>query len=328
MTQRDTQVDTRLTLVLLGVPAAIAAGGLLTARAWRGELPDPVATHWGFSGAPDGFSPLSLAVWLAGLGGLLGMILGGTMIAVAGRAPELRRSSGAFAWSMAGLVTTLMLGSLHLQRGLADATASPSIGGVLLTSLAVAVIAGVLGALAAGAPSSEATRAAAPIPRSARRADLTGEGPHRWSGWARSTPWVYGVLALALVPIGYLAATGDSPWAVLLAVAVAGLVMAATSSFQVRVDEAGLTVASVLRWPRFRVPLADVAEARAVVVDPLREFGGVGLRVGKGHRFGVVLRSGEAIEVSRGNGSAFVVTVDAAEQGAALLNALAHRERA
>lgn len=43
---------------------------------------------------------------------------------------------------------------------------------------------------------------------------------------------------------------------------------------------------------------------------------------------GVVLRSGEAIEVQRTGGRRFVVTVDDAQTGAALLGTLVARSRA
>ena len=56
------------------------------------------------------------------------------------------------------------------------------------------------------------------------------------------------------------------------------------------------------------------------------EFGGWGLRLSVEGRFGVVLRQGEAIEVTRANGRRFLVTVDDAATGAALLQALIARD--
>ncbi|MNY73206.1 hypothetical protein D3C86_2119390 [compost metagenome] len=58
------------------------------------------------------------------------------------------------------------------------------------------------------------------------------------------------------------------------------------------------------------------------------EFGGWGLRLSTDRRFGVVLRSGEAIEVLRRSGKRFVVTVEDAATGAALLEALVERRAA
>lgn len=58
------------------------------------------------------------------------------------------------------------------------------------------------------------------------------------------------------------------------------------------------------------------------------EFGGWGLRWAPGGGFGVVLRSGPGIRITRTNGKTFSVTVDDAETGAALLTALAARAQA
>ncbi len=100
------------------------------------------------------------------------------------------------------------------------------------------------------------------------------------------------------------------------------IVVAATVAFHVRVDDTGFTVRSVLGIPRFRVPLAEVATAAKVEVNPMGEFGGWGMRLGADRRFGIILRAGEAIEVARTNGKRLVVTVDDAGTGAGLLEAL------
>jgi hypothetical protein len=103
---------------------------------------------------------------------------------------------------------------------------------------------------------------------------------------------------------------------------------ATTLAFHVRVDDSGLHVDSVLGIPRFHVPLSDIESAARVEVNPMGEFGGWGLRLSTGRRFGVVLRAGDAIEVLRRSGKRFVVTVDDAATGAALLEALVSRAAA
>ena len=49
---------------------------------------------------------------------------------------------------------------------------------------------------------------------------------------------------------------------------------------------------------------------------------------GAGGRTGFVVRAGQALEVTRGDGTRWVVTVDDAAEAAGLLNALAERTRA
>ena len=107
------------------------------------------------------------------------------------------------------------------------------------------------------------------------------------------------------------------------------LVLAATTvSFHVRVDGDGLTVRSVMGLPRFRVALAEIASVGTVQVDPMGEFGGWRIPLGADRRFGIRLRAGDAIEVARPTGRRLVVTVDDAETGAGLLQALAARRAA
>jgi hypothetical protein len=81
----------------------------------------------------------------------------------------------------------------------------------------------------------------------------------------------------------------------------------------------------VIGIPDYRVPLSDVASVASVQVHPVRDFGGWGIRWGAFRRWGVVTRPGDAIEVRRKDGSAFVVTVPRAGEGASLLAALADR---
>jgi hypothetical protein len=75
------------------------------------------------------------------------------------------------------------------------------------------------------------------------------------------------------------------------------------------------------------IPLDEVLGAEQVTVSPFHEFGGWGYRVGRGGRVGVVLRAGVGLQVARTGGRSFVVTVDDAATGAALLNTLAARSR-
>lgn len=58
-----------------------------------------------------------------------------------------------------------------------------------------------------------------------------------------------------------------------------------------------------------------------MTVNPMGDFGGWGLRLSVDGRVGVVLRTGEALQITRRKGRPFVVTVDDAETAAAVLSA-------
>jgi hypothetical protein len=150
-----------------------------------------------------------------------------------------------------------------------------------------------------------------------------------WSGTAtiaRSGAITLGALWLLLVGIVVFswAVSGPSGAAWLSAVILVLMSLAIASSlvFRVRVTAAGLHVRSVTGWPKMRIPLRDITRVETVRIDPFAEFGGWGWRLGLDGRRGVVLRPGDALQVTRTGGKVFVVTVDGATAGAAVLEAL------
>lgn len=111
--------------------------------------------------------------------------------------------------------------------------------------------------------------------------------------------------------------------AILTAVALLLIALLATSvAFRVRVDARGLSVRSMLGVPRFRVAPQEVGSVAVVDARTLGVPGSWGIRVLPG-RVTIVMRSTIGIRVTRRDGRIFFVTVDDAETGAALLDALA-----
>ena len=105
------------------------------------------------------------------------------------------------------------------------------------------------------------------------------------------------------------------------------VVLITTSEFRIAAGPSGLTVKSVVGWPSFRIPTAEITRAGVVDVDPLSDFGGWGLhwvigRSGKG-RLGIVSRPGSALEVVRQDGRSLVLTIDDASTAAAVLETYA-----
>lgn len=100
-----------------------------------------------------------------------------------------------------------------------------------------------------------------------------------------------------------------------------------TAEFRVRATSAGLSIKSVLGWPRFTVPASDIEKAGVVEVNPMADFGGWGVRWvvgpnGKG-RWGIIGRKGEALEVVRRDGRSVVITTDDAGTAASVLETYA-----
>ncbi|WP_222195427.1 hypothetical protein [Modestobacter italicus] len=314
-------------VVAVAAPLAAWAAGVAVVAAWRAELPDPVAVHWGTAGA-DGFAAPLTTVLLTGIVPALGAAVSVlTLRARRFAVPERRLLVGSAA-GVSLFCTGLTVGSIAGQRGLIDPAAAPSPTAAVLVAGALAVFGGLAVArLLPAAPPGTARTTAAP-PESAPRVPLAAGERAVWSGWTTMEPTGLALLVSTGIVFGGLVVFGIAPPVLLLAPALLLGIGLVFGSARVWVDERGLTVHSPLGWPTWSVPLAEVAEAGVTDVHPLRQFGGWGYRVGRDGRTGVVLRAGEAVEVVRGDGRRFLVTVPGAAGAAGLLNSLASRQRA
>ncbi|MGV8965544.1 MAG: DUF1648 domain-containing protein [Cellulomonas sp.] len=312
------------TLVTLGFPVVVLLAGIAVALSWRDVLPDPIAIHWGSDGA-NGYGSLTshltamVAITLA-----MSVFLWAVGF-FAGRDALTRRFAGGMAAWFAVFMTGLLVGSLAPQRGLPDAAAAGAIGAVITGSIAAACLASAL--VAWLMPADLPKPATSPIPADAPTVHLADAAQAAWVhdatvGGARWFLVAVGVVMAAIVAI-------SREWAAVVIVAfVFSLLLVLLARWTVTVDRTGLTVRPLIRRPRIHVPLSEILEAEAVTVRPIAEFGGWGLRTSAAGRTGVILRSGLALQVTRTGGRTFVVTVDDAQTGAALLNTLATRARA
>jgi len=311
------------TLTTLVAPLVVLGVAALVAVSWSDELPDPVAMHWGTDG-PDGFGSLASAVVPMLVVGVLLAVGGWALAFFAGHASSTRRIAAGSSLGMSGFLTAILLGSLDAQRGLTDAAQAPGI----TTTLLVAIVAGLaLGALAAVVTPGDGDQPATqPIAADAPRLTLGSTERAVWRRDAFSRTTLVVGIAAVLVVLVLTVVTRVWPLG-LLALALAFLLLTMVA-FDVSVDERGLVARSLLGWPTLRVPLDEVVAAGVATVQPLKDFGGWGYRLGRGGRTGIVLRGGDALEVRRTGDRVAVITVDDAATGAALLNTLADRARA
>jgi hypothetical protein len=312
------------TLLALGVPAAIIATTTGLAVSWRHDLPDPIAVHWGLNG-PDGFSSLTTSiVWSVVAGSVVASLLWALGF-FAGRQSFTRRGAAALAVWFTILLSGVSIGGLSVQRGVADARDAGSIDGVLLVTFLVATAAaGIVTRLIPGDPPLPTSE---PVSPTAARLKL-GRGED--ASWVRyvTSPGYFLAIGGVVLTVALVGLLGGQWWFALVLGVTIGLSLVAFLHWTVIVDRDGLTVRSILRRPCFRIPLNEVEMAEVVEVRPLREFGGWGIRSGMtGGRMGVVVRKGPALQVHRTGGRVFLVTVDDAATGAALLNTLAGRTR-
>ncbi|GGT24363.1 MULTISPECIES: DUF1648 domain-containing protein [Streptomyces] len=301
-----------------GVSAFLAA----LPFAASGRLPDRLATHWS-GGTPDGSMPL----WAAALAPALVWAVLALSLAFAGR----RNGPGpAGAWVGVSLLSGgvgLAGAQAVLVRANLDRAdwhdAGPVGAGVALTAAAAAA-AGLLGLLAA-------RRAAPAVPVRPAAAGTMDIPPGERRVWLSRTsnPWLHLTAALTgLVAAAAAAAAAGGliglQWPLIAPFAVASLLSLGCASVQARVTDAGLEVSfGPLGWPVRRWAAHDIVSARAETRTPA-QVGGWGYRLG-GQGTTVMLRSGECLVVRPRKGPEFAVSVDDAERGAALLNALGSR---
>ncbi|MBQ0827591.1 DUF1648 domain-containing protein [Streptomyces tagetis] len=299
-----------------GITAVLAGSPLLA----RERLPDRLATHWN-SSTPDGSMPLWAAsavpalVWLA---------MAVAVILTARRTPGL--------WPAVLLPTGVVLGGaqaaiVRSNLDVADWHQARMPGWWVAAVLIGATLAGVAGWLlvtrrhTGGRDGGDGTPALE-IPEG-RRMVWFSRAANPWLQLLAALTGLGAVATLAALAGGV--AEPDALWGLFAGLAVASLAGGLCSSVQARVSERGLEVSfGPFNWPRRRWPAADIVTARAERRSP-SQVGGWGYRF-SGLGTTVMLRAGECLVVrARGRRSDFAVSVDDAERGAALLNALAGR---
>lgn len=312
-------------LLLIALPPMLAAAASIIGMLLTPDLPETLATHWGFDGTVDRVD---------GLGSYIGIVAalvpGFTIGALGFSVTPLRAgSSRLFVRSVVGITTWLgvfvslsMFLGVQTQRGVTDVEALP------LSTLLAPLGVGFVVALAAAAvtvllvpdvPNSK--RPSAPV----TTLDLAEGEIAYWSSTVRSPKGVIALPIGSVLLIVVLFTVLNLPVWLTVIVSLVLASLATMLAWHVVVDRRGLSVTGLLGFPRFRVPLEHVAGATVTQVNAFTEFGGWGVRVGRRGDWGVVVRTGEAIEVERHHGAPFVVTVDDATTGAGLLTSLARR---
>jgi len=323
--------SSRVRVILIGglVPLSIAAVATALMVSWVPELPEPIAVHWNGSGA-DGF------------GQALPFVFGPIIITLLFTVFTLAISwkplpSGRLLWNQKILVVTnvwlatlLAAGfgsSVALQRGIADAHNAPGVGPSLAAGAGLGILLAVAAwfALPAGESVVESVMVVEPV-------DV--HGTERVS-WTHSTKMgtavqIFVSVAIATGLLLVIMATLGSPELAppgFVFLALVAVLTLTTVWWRVSADHRGFMVKGLFGWPRKHIAVEDIRSAAVVDVNPTRDFGGWGWRWAGDGRSGIILRTGEGIEVTHTNGKRFVVTVDDAKTGAGVLAALLARQK-
>lgn len=314
----------RRQFLLLSTAISLGAVTLCALFLLEGRSPsDIMAVHWNQHGQADGYGSASQMFWFLSAMALAPMLAALAVAALPRSQRALLPGSIALTTSLGTLVVCLGWSLAKLNHGVTrwqDAASMPAPHVALLIILPFVL--GALGAVTARQlwPTPSRNDPLAP--------SLTLEPGERvfWLGRVEAGVWLCIGLPLAATLAWITAELVGVLWALLLLTAF-GVLADAFSLLRVAVDSKGLTVRyGHLGVVRQLIPLASIEGARALDILPM-DHGGWGYR-GSLALMGsaaVVVRKGEAIELTLKEGRRFMVTVNDASTGAALLNGLARR---
>ncbi|WP_030243145.1 hypothetical protein [Streptomyces sp. NRRL S-350] len=293
----------------------------------RHRLPEPLATHWG-GRHPDGSMTLTAAV-LFPAGVWLVLVLLSALV----QRYWAERTPGCAAAALAAggvLLTGAQASIVHANLDRARWQDAAPMGVEVVLVLVATGTAGALAWLAGrrfGGRGVERPAAGAPaleVPEGERFVWLSRTA----NPWLQLLAAVLGLLAAGgvLVAASGLAGGGSAApaWSFVLPFAVSAVTALGCSSVQARVTARGLTVGfGPFGRPARHWSPADLDSARAEE-RTAGQAGGWGYRI-NGRGTTVMLRGGACLVVRTRRGAEFAVSVDDAERGAALLNALIAR---
>ncbi|GGS87610.1 hypothetical protein ACFFV7_51570 [Nonomuraea spiralis] len=303
--------------------AVVTAALVLVPMGLRDRLPDPLATHWTGSG-PDGMASFTThvltvaAVWT---------VVWVAMLAATARGWSLRRRNGRMLWWGAlfgggtlvlGTQASTVSANLDVPHWSAASLPGGHVVLVVLASAGVGVLAGYLGR---GGPDPVEGVQAPPAMRLR---------PGRRTVWVSHlvNPWLVALAVTAaavivvlcglrlagVVEAGTLASV--LPGAVI--VLVAGV---ATSTLSVRAGDDTVVIGfGPLGVLARRIPLSRIDRAWTEDRRP-SEVGGWGFR-GLPGAATIMLRGGECLVLAYRSGGRLTISIDDAERGASLINAL------
>lgn len=290
--------------------ASVLATAVITAL-WYPVMPNPLATHWGFNGAPNGFMPriVDASLMLA--------LIASTWLFVwaAGRAD---RAAARLMIATANQLAVFFVGLRYLtyaaNRDAPTWDQAAALTGVdLLWPLAVSLIAGVVG-FSAAQNRPEHLIQTSHVSQSDKDAAPDVFDSYLTARLMTALP----VLVVAIGLIVWVLVPGQAGQLVGFLCVLLAVIAALLTRAHVHVDAKQLTVSfGPFHWPRISRPLTAVCDVVVLEVEPLA-YGGWGYRLLPGLR-AVVIRRGEGIRVSFHNQPDLVVTVDDAPLAALVI---------
>jgi hypothetical protein len=320
----------RILAIAVLAPLVLTIAAVLVTVELAATGPSRIATHWAFSGGPNGFgSPYTYPVLIAAMSVALIVLLGGSSVLAAHRAPLTRMLK---LLAITPIWITVLLG-VGLTGALLEQRTAASVSNA--QNPTTALILGALGAtvLAAGSwfllpkaeksPTEAETVGVAPV----ALADSERASWIRTASVSKSIMLVFvgiGVIIGAAEILVVITTEGQFWWFSIIPVVVL-VILLSNLTFTVRIDSRGVRIRSVIGFPSVWIPLDNLESANVVDVLAFSQYGGWGVRWNLSGRLGIILRSGQALEIHRKKGLTVVITIDDATTAAGLINGLVKR---
>jgi len=300
-------------------PVAIA----VTFLAWRGGLPDRIASQSSDLGASDGALPVVGVFLTALIAAVVAMIAGLVLLCVRRMDPRVVRGSMFWLGMVQGIAAMIWIvpaWGTYRAGSMEEAVLGPW----MLLPVACTLY-GVVPYALHPRPVPPAASLIKPMSLSATETGV-------WAQTISSTVfgWVSVFMVALTAAILALTVVSGEPGAAIFGAVVMLMATVAVVSFvrlRVTVDWRGLRVVSWLLGVTLkRIPLERIRTVESTQLHP-GEWGGWGYRVMPG-RSAVILRSGPGLVVATTDGKQFAITLDAPETPASLLAGLARTKTA
>ena len=307
------------------LPGLLMSGLVVPWIAFRGDLPDQIASNFDASGTPNASASPGEFLLFAGLS----LVLPGVFMLV-GVAWFSRRMPRPMPPLIAG--TGALLGSLGAaivvdtfvsQRGLASWTEA-ELGASFVLVVLAALVGGAVGALTARRLPYNRNSTAFAAPESTPESDphlavnASEKAVYTETMTATWALWLAFVLLVVALVLGFVA-----NWIIAIVVALSTLPVLLLVAFRVQVDQNGMVIRSALFGiPFVTLPIDQIERAAILDVEPMK-WGGWGYRgsLKLAGTAALVLRRGPGVHLTLNGGRVFVFTIDGNETAAGLLNA-------
>ncbi len=314
---RPTRADRLRCVAAVSVPVLLVGlVGWWLMRQWRSELPDPVATHFGFDSTADGFTSYGWVSAIPLIIAAVGLVVGTAATAVARDSAVVRTIVGLLTGTTT-FTTAITVMSVAAQRGLADAHDARWQWWTMIAAALIAIAVGWSAALIV--PSWPSVPVESDTPPS--YSDLAPGEQFIWTTTVTSrVQIVLAAVAIAATVVGMVILRS---WGFVVVVLVL-ISLLMLGALRVVINRREVRISAWPGWPRVVIPAESIERADVVEVRAIRDYGGWGYRLGVRGALagtkGFILRSGSALRIGRVDGRAEVVVIDDPHTAASLIN--------